>query len=88
MLSDPDLLDVTRRLRSAMSSFDNIQVVLEKLSSIEDTVITESVYGVLPDVVSTATKVAGVLKKIESSRQYREMTKRYNINEDQEDQEG
>lgn len=82
MLSDPDLLDVTRKLRSFMTTFDNIHILLEKVSKIEDSSVTDPVYSVTPEVVTTAQKVSTVLKKLESSKQYREMIKRYNIQDE------
>lgn len=87
MITDPDLLDIVRRLRNYMVAFDNVNVVLEKTLDIDDATISDPIHQLIPDVVSSARNISAVLKKIESSRQYRDLVKRYNLEEEQDENE-
>lgn len=83
-LSDPDLLDVVRRLRQYMSSLDNTQAVLESLSNIDDKQVVDATFTLIPRIVNITDDISSTLKIVEGSRQYREMAKKFNL-EDEDD---
>ncbi len=85
-ITDADILDTVRRLRSYMSTLDNVHTVLGNMEYIGDASISGSVSGLLPKVINTSKEISITLKLIENSKSYRDMLKNYNM-EDEEDNE-
>jgi hypothetical protein len=81
-ITNADILDAVRRLRSYMSTLDNCHQVLENMKYIGDAAISSSIYALMPEVIDTSKKISATLKLIETGRQYRDMLKTYNMDED------
>jgi hypothetical protein len=84
-LTDADLLDVVRRLRSYMSTMDNVDNTLNLAQDIDDPTIVKQVQALLVDIPPITLRCAHVLRAVEATKQYREMIKKYNLTEDDED---
>jgi inactivated superfamily I helicase len=83
-LSDPNLLDAVRRLRQYMSSLDNTQAVLESISSIDDKQVVDLAFNLTPKISNVAREISSALKIIEGCRQYRDMLRKYNLEDEDE----
>jgi hypothetical protein len=77
-LTDADILDIVRKLRTYTSLLDNCHQVLDNLSYIGDIQISSSVSEVLPDIINTTKKISTVLKLLENSKNYKDMVKHFN----------
>jgi hypothetical protein len=86
-ISDAEILDIVRRLRSYMTTLDNCHLVINGLTNIDDTVICANVEELLPELLSTNKKVSSTLKLIENSKAYRDMLKKFNLKEELGDEE-
>lgn len=84
-LSDADLLDIVRRMRTYMATVDNIHSVLNIAQDVDDPVIVKQIQTLLVDIPPINLKVAQVLRAIEACRPYRDMIKKFNIKEEDED---
>lgn len=80
-VTDAEILDTVRRLRSYMITLDNCHLVINGLSNIEDKTICTSIENILPDIIATSKKISVILKTVETSRLYRNMLKNFNMNE-------
>jgi hypothetical protein len=78
-ITDADILDIVRKLRTYTSSLDNCHQVLDSLVYIGDAQISSGVSEVLPDIINTTKKISVILKLLENSRNYRDMIKHFNI---------
>lgn len=85
-ISDADILDIVRRLRAYMTALDNSHLVLNGLAGIEDAAIRTSVEDALPDTLAASRKISVTLKLIENSKSYRDMLKKFNIKEEDENE--
>jgi len=83
-LSDPDLLDVVRKLRQYMSSLDNTHAVLDALQNIEDKQVVDATFSIIPKVSNVASDISAALKVIEGCKQYRDLLRKYSL-EDEDD---
>lgn len=83
-VTNAEILDIVRRLRTYMMTLDNSHLVLNGLASIEDEIIANEVKDVLPVVQGTALKISKVLKAVEASKGYRDMLKTFNMPNDEE----
>lgn len=86
-IPDSDLLDVVRRLRSYMSTMDNVHNTLNMAQEIEDDQIRRDSKSLLLDIPTLNTRVSTLLRTIESSRSYRDMIKKFNMKQEQETEE-
>jgi hypothetical protein len=77
-ITDADILDIVRKLRTYTSLLDNCHCVLDSLSYVGNAQISEGVADVLPDIINTTQKISLVLKNIENSKNYRDMLKHFN----------
>lgn len=84
-LTDAELLDSVRRLRSYMITMDNVHHVLNQVESIDDPTVSKLASATILDVPTINTKVSLMLRTIEASKQYRDMLKKYNMKEEDED---
>lgn len=87
-VTDADILDSVRRLRTYMMTLDNSHLVLNGLASIEDEAIANEVKEVLPVIQGTALRISKVLKAVEASKGYRDMLKKFNMKEETEEDYG
>ena len=78
-LSNSELLDAVRRLRSYMSTLDNIHCVLSSVKNMDDVNITAAANDLLSIVPDINMKVSKLLRLIESSRSYRDMAKQFRM---------
>lgn len=78
-ISDAEILDVVRRLRSYMSVLDNCHLVGNGLLKINDTSIKSSIEVLLPELLAVSKKTSVTLKLIENSKFYRDMVKKFNL---------
>lgn len=85
-VTDADILDIVRRLRTYMMTLDNCHLVLNGLANIEDEAIAREVEDVLPGIQTTALRVSKVLKSVEASKGYRDMLKKFNMKEETEEE--
>ena len=85
MISDADLLDTVRRLRTYMTTIDSCHMVFSKGSEIGDSMIESSITTLLPELFKTGQKVSQTLKLIENSKLYRDMLRKFNMKEDEDD---
>lgn len=81
-ITDADILDTVRRLRTYMSTLDNCHQVLGNMEYIGDAAISGNVRTLLPEVISTSKKISVTLKLIENSKSYRDMLKNFNMDDD------
>lgn len=86
-LADSDLLDVVRRLRSYMATMDNVHNTLNLVQEMDDEQIKKDAKSLLLDVPGVNTRVSMLLRTIESSRAYRDMVKKFNMQQEQESEE-
>lgn len=85
-ITDADLLDTVRKLRSYMSTLDNVHQVLGNMEYIGDGSISGSVTTLLPKVINTSKEISITLKLIENSKSYRDMLKNFNMDGDTDDE--
>ncbi len=85
-ITDADMLDTVRKLRSYMSTLDNVHQVLGNMEYIGDSAISGSVTTLLPQVINTGKQISITLKLIENSKNYRDMLKNYNMDGVDEDE--
>lgn len=85
-ISDADLLDSVRKMRKIMHNMDNSHVTLGKISSIEDHLVAQSILAVMPDILSVSNKLYSTLKAIENSVLYKDMIKKFNLKDDDNEQ--
>ena len=78
-ITDADMLDTVRKLRSYMSTLDNVHQVLGNMEYIGDSLISGSVTTLLPQVINSGKQISITLKLIENSKNYRDMLKNYNM---------
>jgi len=81
-ISDAELLDVVRRLRQYLVALDNCQFMSEQLSRIDDGIVRTNISTLIPTMTETSRMVNILLKNIEASKPYRNMTKHFNLKED------
>lgn len=81
-ITDADILDTVRKLRSYMSTFDNVHQVLGNMEYIGDSTISGGVTALLPKVINMSKEISITLKLIENSKSYRDMLKNFNIDEE------
>lgn len=79
MITHAELLDVVRRLRSYVATIDNIHQVFYIVNDIDDTTIRDNATKLLADIPAFNTRVSKLLKQIEASKQYRDMAKKFNM---------
>ena len=80
-ISDAEILDVVRRLRQYVTTLDNCHLVLDKLSKINDESIKTNVKALIPELIIAGSKTATTLKNIEASKSYRDMLKKFHIDD-------
>jgi hypothetical protein len=85
MLSDAEILDVVRRIRTYLATMDNCHLVLGLAQNIDDKNIVDQVTKLAPDLINVGGRMSQVLRQIETSKPYREMLKKFNIKEEDED---
>ena len=81
-ITDADVLDTVRRLRTYMSAIDNCHQVYSNMAYIGDAQISSAIQTLLPKIVSTGKEISITLKLIENSRSYRNMLRNFNMDED------
>lgn len=86
-LTNAEMLDIVRRMRTYMSALDNCHLLVNGLSDIDDATIKTNVSALLPDMFSLNKRISTALKLIENSKGYREMLKSFNIKEDEREEE-
>jgi hypothetical protein len=87
-VSDAELLDTVRRLRTYMTTIDSCHMVFSKGSEIGDSVIESSITTLLPELFKTGQKISQTLKLIENSKSYRDMLRKFNMKEDEGEEDG
>jgi hypothetical protein len=78
VVSDADLLDIVRRLRTYMSTMDNCHLTILQAKNV-DNEIGQMVDETIESVRCAAGEISNILKVIESTKQYKEMVKKYTI---------
>ncbi len=86
MLPDSEILPCVRRLRSYLATVDNSHWVLEQAELIEDKGVAELISQLKPDIISVGQRMSQVLRLIETSKPYRDMVKKYNLKEEEENE--
>jgi hypothetical protein len=81
-VSDAELLDVVRRLRQYLVTLDNCQFMSDQLSKIDDETVRNNISALVPGMTETSQKVNTLLKSIETSKPYRNMTRHFNLGEE------
>lgn len=71
-----------------MATVDNIHSVLNSAQDIDDPVIVKQIQTLLVDIPPVNLKLAQVLRAVEASRSYRDMIKKFNIKQEEEDEDG
>lgn len=84
-VSDAEILDTVRKLRQYVTSMDNSYTVMDRLIKIDDAQIQDTLKNVMPKISSVAKEISVTLKSIENSRPYRDMVRKFNI-EDEDDE--
>ena len=79
MISDAELLDVVRRLRTYMITIDGTHIVFNKGLAIGDQNIESSIGSLLPELSKTGQKISQTLKLIENSKQYRDLIRKFHL---------
>ena len=82
-LTNAELLDIVRRLRNYMSTIDNIHTTLNSVLQIDDVTISTKTSALLSTVAGTNAQIAQLLRQIEASKSYRDMAKKFNIKEEE-----
>jgi hypothetical protein len=85
-ITDADILDTVRRLRTYMSTLDNCHQVYSNMAYVGDAQISTTVQVLLPKIISVGKEISIALKLIENSKSYRDMVKNFNMNEDLENE--
>ncbi len=76
VVSDANLLDIVRRLRTYMSTLDNCHLAIIQTRELDDEMV-EIADSTVESVRIAASKISNILKVIESTRQYKEMVRKY-----------
>lgn len=84
-ITDAELLDVVRRLRTYMTTIDSCHMVFTKGVDVGDPTVTTNVNTLLPEIHKTGQKISQTLKIIENSKRYRDMLRKFNMKEDTND---
>jgi hypothetical protein len=80
-MTDAEILEIVRRLRTYMSTYDNCFQTLSSVAYIGDAQISANVKILLPKIISTAKEISNTLKQIEGSRGYKDMLRHFNMEE-------
>lgn len=80
-IPNAELLDIIRKLRTYTATLDNVHNVLRTTKESDDQQIVDMATELLNITPQIATKTAMLLRKIESSKSYREIVKTFNIKE-------
>ena len=83
-IENSDLLDVVRKLRTYMSQTDGLHKSIETLDTFDDKSVRDELNPTLQSVYSLGKNLSVVLKHIENSKQFREMLKSYNMEQEEE----
>lgn len=78
-ISDAELLDTVRRLRTYMTTIDGCHVVFGKMPNIGDATILSGISSLLPELFKTGQKISQNLKLIENSKQYRDLLRKFHM---------
>lgn len=81
-LSNAELLDSVRRLRTYMITMDNVHHVLTQAEGMDDDTVAEMAKTLLVEAPAMNAKVSLLLRTIEATKQYRDMLKTYNLNDE------
>ena len=81
-ITNADILDTIRRLRTYMSTLDNCHQVLGNIIYIGDAQISDTVTNLLPKIIGTTKEISVALKLIENSKSYRDMLKNFNMEDE------
>ena len=81
-ISNAELLDIIRRLRSYVATLDNIHSVLNIAKESDDVQVAMAAKDLIDHTPPVATKVSMLLRKIESSKAYREVVRSFNLKEE------
>jgi hypothetical protein len=87
MLSDADLLDAVRKLRANLSALDNVHVTLDLLKPGE---VEEDFQGEIgskallrqKEIRAVTAELTSLLHRLEATKQYKAMLRKYNISEE------
>jgi hypothetical protein len=74
-----DYIDLVKRLRVHLNDLDNCHLILDRIHQLHDPAVTNDVRKVSVDVRSTASKLANVLRQVESSSLYRDTIRKYSV---------
>ena len=77
-ISDSELLDIVRRLRSYIATTDNVHYIANASRKLDDISLSTDIVELLSDIQKTNMRIIKLLRKIESDKQYRAMLKKYN----------
>lgn len=83
-ISNAELLDIIRRLRSYTATLDNVHSVLNIAKESDDTQVAAAAKSLMEHTPPVATMVSMLLRKIESSKAYREVVREFNLKEKEE----
>lgn len=86
MVADADLLDLVRKMRQYMTTLDGCHMALDIAAGIEELAIKKDATAMQSEVVAVAKKTSELLKKIESTKQYRDMLRKYNMSDTNEEE--
>lgn len=72
-----DYIDLVKRLRVHLNDLDNCHLILDRIHQLRDPAVMTDVRKVSVDVRTTASKLANVLRQVESSALYRDTIRKY-----------
>lgn len=81
-LSNAELLDAVRRLRTYMITLDNVHHVLTQTEGMDDDAVADMATSLLVEAPATNAKISLILRTIEATKQYRDMLKTYNLKDE------
>ena len=79
-VSETDLIDIVKRLRSHINQLDNIHFLANKCNIIQDNVVNISINNIVVGSDELANNTAKFLRLIESSDLYKSILKKYRPN--------
>lgn len=77
-ITDAELLDIVRRLRTYVSSMDNVHHILTTIGKFDD-VVPMDITPLTTDISNINARVIKLLKAIESSRAYKDMVVKFTM---------
>ncbi len=84
-ISDVDMIDVVRRLRTSLTTLDTCDWLVDKVKNLEDPVINTLSTEVYARINHASSTIAVLLKHLENSKVYRDILKKYRVKDEPEE---